>query len=261
MKEQDQLLWHGANVAEYTRAPLADATDSALSGSKHGRGRRNQAAVAALLLGLLLQGVLPAPAHASEWEVLVERDGIVASRRLIKGRDFPQLRSVGVVRGTPYEILAVLQDVPAYVEWLPDCVDSRVVRAIDQWRSVIYMRTDAPWPVSDREAVVENRVDFTDPPVKVTVSFATITASDVRRKPGTVRMKLATGSYTIEAIDDTRSRVLYQIDADPGGDLPGWLITLQSRRNPFETIAGLRRQIEKTRGRYPAEIARFPSGT
>lgn len=235
--------------------------DGALPGPKHDLGGWNRACRAALLLGLVLQGSLPAPARASDWEVLVERDGIVASRRLVEGRDFPQLRAVGEVPGTPYEVLAVLMDVPAYVDWLPDCVDSTTVRVIDDWRSIIYMRTDAPWPVSDREAVVENQVNFTDARTKVNVSFRAVTAADVMQKPGTVRMRFATGSYTIEAIDDKRSRVLYEIDADPGGALPAWLIVLQSRRNPFETIAGLRRQIEKTRGRYQAEIARFPSGT
>jgi len=235
--------------------------DGALPGAKHDMGGWNRACRATLLLGLVLQASLPAPARASDWEVLVERDGIVASRRLVEGRDFPQLRAVGEVPGTPYEVLAILRDVPAYVEWLPDCVDSKTVRVIDAWRSVVYMRTDAPWPVSDREAVVENQVNFTDAPAKVSVSFRAVTAANVMQKPGTVRMKFATGSYTIEAIDKARSRVHYEIDADPGGALPDWLIVLQSRRNPLETIAGLRRQIEKTRGKYQTEIARFPSGT
>lgn len=214
----------------------------------------------AALIGIALLGTLPR-AHASDWEVIASRDGIVVSRRVAAGRVFPELRAVGQVAGSPYEVLAVLMDVPAYVEWLPDCVESKRVRMIDTWRSVIYTRTDVPWPIADREVVVENVVSFIDPPSKVKVAFAAVPAPDVGRGRGTVRMEHATGFYAIEAIDAVHSRVQYEIDADPGGTLPDWLIRLQSTRNPFETIAGLRRRLEETRGQYRDQMARYPSGT
>lgn len=212
----------------------------------------------AALIAVVLVGASPGLARASDWEVIAEGDGIVVSRRLVEGRDFPQLRSVGEVPGTPYEVLAILLDVPAQVDWRPDCVESKTVRKIDTWRSIVYTRTDAPWPVSDREVVVENEVIFTDPPSKVKVTFAAVTAPDVERRRGTVRMKMATGFYAIEAIDDARSLVHYEVDADPGGSLPDWLVSMQSTRNPLETLAGLRKRLEETRGQYGAQIARFP---
>ena len=191
-------------------------------------------------IGIVLLGISPGLAGASDWEVIAERDGIVVSRRPVEGRALPQLRSVGEVPGTPYEVLAILLDVPAHVYWRPDCVESKTLRRVDTWRSVTYTRTDLPWPVSDREAVTENEVTFIDPPSKVKVTFASVTAPDVARAGDTVRMTIASGSYAIEAIDDARSLVHYEVDVDPGGSLPGWLINMQSTRNPLETLAGLR---------------------
>lgn len=212
----------------------------------------------AALIGVVLVGASPGLARASDWEVIAERQGIVVSRRPVEGRGFPQLRSVGEVPGTPYEVLAILLDVPAQVDWRPDCVESKTERQIDTWRSIVYTRTDAPWPVSDRDVVVENEVIFIDPPSKVKVTFAAVTAPDVERRRGTVRMKMATGFYAIEAIDEARSLVHYEVDADPGGSLPDWLVSMQSTRNPLETLAGLRRRLAETRGQYGAQIARFP---
>jgi hypothetical protein len=212
----------------------------------------------ATLIGLVLLPTYPRPAHANEWEVIAEQDGIVVSRRPVEGREFPQLRSVGEVPGTPYEVLAILLDVPAHVDWLPDCLESRMVRRTGPWRSIVYSLTDAPWPVADRELVIENEAAFIDPPSTVKVTFRAVAAPDVRHKRGTVRMTTATGFYAIEAVDATHSRVHYELDADPGGTLPEWLITLQSTRNPLETLAGLRRRLEETRGQYDALIARFP---
>lgn len=215
--------------------------------------------VCALLAAALL-GLPQHPAHAADWEVIAAREGIVVSRRSVPGQSFPELRAVGEVPGTVYEVLAILVDVPAYVEWLPDCLEAKTVRQIDAWRSFIYTRTDVPWPIPDREVVVDNEVIFINPPSKARISFRAVAAPDVGRGPGTVRMEKATGFYAIEAIDESRALVHYEVAADPGGTLPDWLISMQSTRNPFETLAGLRRRLEETRGQYRQQIAQFPAG-
>jgi hypothetical protein len=92
----------------------------------------------------------------------------------------------------------------------------------------------------------------------VKVKFDAISAPEVARARGTVRMKSLGGFYAIEAIDDERSLVHYELDADPAGSLPAWLITIQSTRNPLQTLAGLRRRLHETRGQYEAQIDRFP---
>jgi ribosome-associated toxin RatA of RatAB toxin-antitoxin module len=48
-------------------------------------------------------------------------------------------------------------------------------------------------------------------------------AREPERK-GIVRMPLLRGSWTIEPLDATRSRVVYQVAVNPGGRLPGWLV-------------------------------------
>ncbi len=208
----------------------------------------------------LLVSSPPATGLAGNWEVIAERDGIVASRRFVEGRRLPELRSIGEVPGTPYEILAVLLDVPAYRIWVPDCAEATTLRRTGAWRSIIYTRTDLPWPLLDREAVIEQEVFFVKPPVLLKVTFRAITSPDVPRARGTVRANFADGAYTIEALDERRSRVTYQVDADPGGTLPEWLIRTQSRRNPLDTLSGLRRRLVATRGQYREQIASFPAG-
>lgn len=222
-------------------------------------GRTVSAAGVLRVLALLALGfAMSFPSHSADWEVIAERDGVVVSRRPVAGRAFPQLRAVGEVPGTPYEILAVLLDVPAHAKWLPDCIESRTIRRLDAWRYIIYTRTDAPWPVSDREAVIENEVIFLEPPLKLKVSFEALAAPEVAHARGTVRMKTVNGYYLIEAIDDSRSLVQYELDADPAGTLPAWLVTYQSTRNPLQTLFGLRKRLKATRGQYGAWIAKFP---
>jgi len=60
------------------------------------------------------------------------------------------------------------------------------------------------------------------------------------------------GYYHLEVIDAG-----HQVDADPGGLLPDWLVKLTSRKLPIETLVGLRRQVAKTRGKYEAFLKRY----
>jgi hypothetical protein len=41
---------------------------------------------------------------------------------------------------------------------------------------------------------------------------------------GAVRMPLLRGSWTVEPIDPSRSRVTYDIAVRPGGSIPGWMV-------------------------------------
>lgn len=210
--------------------------------------RVTKAGILALCLASLAIA-LPARSHAAAWETIATRDGIVVSRRMIENRRLPQLRAQGEVRGTPQEILAVLLDVPAYRKWVPDCAEARTLERTSASRSLIYTRTNLPWPVADREAIIDQEVIFVREPTLLKIVFQAVAAPEVPRARGTIRTNFAVGSYTIEAIDGKRSKVTYEVDADPGGALPDWLVRRESTRNPLETIAGLRRQLDRTRGR------------
>jgi len=210
--------------------------------------------IAALCLGLLA-GSLPAAGHAADWEVVAETDGIVVSQRMVEGRRFPQLRAQAEILGTVDEVLAVLLDVPAYRQWVPDCAEATVLRRTGAWRRLIYTRTELPWPVLDREAIIDQEVFFVRASTLVKVFFRAVPAPEVPRAAGTVRTDFAEGSYTIEALDADHSRVTYQVEADPGGAVPDWLVRMQSRRNPLGTLSGLRRQLEQIRSRQAAQQA------
>lgn len=67
------------------------------------------------------------------------------------------------------------------------------------------------------------------------------TAERTELRPGTVRMNLLRGSWSIEPLDAARSRVTYQIAVKPGGSVPGWLV----RRGAAGALPGVIKQVSR----------------
>jgi len=71
--------------------------------------------------------------------------------------------------------------------------------------------------VAPREVVIDVRrqpggCDWSDVPDRMTA------------RSGMVRMEMLRGSWSVEPLDASRSRVTYQIAVKPGGRMPGWLV-------------------------------------
>lgn len=214
----------------------------------------------AALMALTLVALPDAAGATGGWTVVGKKDGIIVTTREVNGRDFPTFRGVGVIQGNLFQVLAVLSDIRRHPEWLERARDVRLVRKINELEHVVYGRTDAPWPVSDRDAVYRSRTHVDLPRRTVTIRFWATRDRRVPRRDGVVRMERLRGHYRFIALDQHKTRVTYQVDADPGGLLPTWLATRATRWLPLRTLQGLRRQVKRTNGWYEARIRRWKAG-
>lgn len=222
--------------------------------------------LAPLRLALLVVLTLPALAGTARagdgWKLVGRKHGITVTAREVPGRDFPTFRGVGAVQGNLFDVLAVLSDIKRHPEWLERAKDVRLVRKINEREYVVYGRTDAPWPVSDRDAVYRSKTQVDLAKKTVTINFWAVRNSKVPKRSGVVRMEDLRGHYRFTAVSESETRVTYQVDADPGGLLPTWIAKLATKWLPLRTLRGLRRQVEKTRGcaAYAARILRWKAG-
>lgn len=203
----------------------------------------------------------PRPLQAVEadghWHQELTEDGIAVSMMNEEGRGLPAFRGVATVDWNLFEVLGMLDDAKRATEWMANCIDNRVVKQVNEFDRIIYNRTDAPWPVSDRDVVLAVTVTSDIEKREVAITFKSITWPGLGPVDGVVRMPKLKGHYKLQAIDLSHTRVTYQIDADPGGMLPDWLVTRASRRLPIETIAGMRKQLKKTAGKYEEFVKRY----
>ncbi len=194
--------------------------------------------------------VAAAPADASGWTVLAEEDGIVVTSRASERSPLPVFRGVGVVEASVVEVLAVVLDADRHDEWVFSCSDSSLIEQTSEITGVIYNRTATPWPVPDRDVVLDSEVEPIDGEREILVRFFATEHAQRPPEDGVVRMTYLQGHYHLWDEGQGRTRVEYQVDSDPGGRLPTWLATRGTREMPLESLRGLRTQLVRTRGSY-----------
>ncbi len=210
--------------------------------------------VAALTLLATASGAVEAD---GKWHHEFTEDGIAVSMMTEEGRSLPAFRGTATVDAGLFEVLAMLDDAKRATEWMANCMENRVLKQINEFDRLIYNRTDAPWPVSDRDVVISAVVTADPDKREVMIKFTSVTNQGPGPVDGVVRMPRLRGYYKLQALDEKHTKVTYQIDADSGGSLPDWLITRATRRLPVDTIAGMRTQLKKTAGNYEAFVRRY----
>jgi hypothetical protein len=212
-----------------------------------------------ILLLCLAASLAPARAGAQDpgWTNIAREDGIAVSMREEPGRDFPTFRGVGVVDGSIFDVLAVLSDIERHHTWMDRCVEARLLRKASETEYIVYSRTDAPWPIADRDAVFHSRAHVDTRRQVVEVRFWAEVSPLKGPVPGVVRMTRLRGYYRLTVWGGTKTLMDYKVDADPAGSIPRWLAKIATKRLPLNTIRNLRQQVKKTRGWYDERIRRW----
>jgi hypothetical protein len=166
-------------------------------------------------------------------------------------RDDPQLevREVRATTELPFpaaRIFPLVCDFTHYGSLVSGVQETKMMSGAVPADYEIYMRYAPRFlVVSARDVVV--RVQSRSTPGGLSrCDWADVNEREPERK-GVVRMPLLRGSWTIEPLDVTRSRVVYQVAVDPGGRLPGWLV----RRGAVGALPDVIEQVRRRLGQEP----------
>ena len=194
--------------------------------------------------GVAIGTLAAASAARAEWRVVSRDDGVEVSEDDSTDGSLPRFRGVGEVAADPDEIVAVIRDVAHQCEWMPECGEARVVRSGPDG-TILYRRTEAPWPVSDRDVLLRSTVRVVEPGKEIHIQFVSVDDPTVPPCQGCVRMPRLSGWYKVRGLAPGRSELELEVDADPGGSFPGWLAARTARENPLRTILSLRERLRR----------------
>ncbi len=206
--------------------------------------KTNGIAIALSLLGVALYA--PSARANPSWEPVALDAGIQVWERDVPGTSFVAFRAHGAVNAPIMAVAAVLRDIERYPEWAKNCSHGLTLAYKKATQLVAYVRTESPaFFIRDRDVVIDIDLESSQPGQTLAFTFTSTTHKAMPPQDGVERMPRLTGYWRLTKIGSHMTRVEYQIQADPGGSLPAWLVNWASRKIPMDSVKGLRKQVRK----------------
>lgn len=178
------------------------------------------------------------------WELVEDDEGVKVWGLDIPDKDLPGFRGITMVNATIEELLEVLLDFKRHSEWMWNTTQSYMVKQMSDTQAVIYNMVNAPWPVKDRDMVMESDYRFTPDHKALTIRFKDTTMIKVPVPNRVIRVPRISGFYRFWQESPTRTNVLYQVEVDIGGNVPNFSAKRYARKLPYETLKALRERVE-----------------
>ncbi len=184
------------------------------------------------------------------WKLVKDSEGISVFNRNVDGSELKEFRVEAVIDAPVEVIFEVMIDVSAGPLWMNRCIESELVKNIVKFTvsknsfhsiDLVYNATGAPFPVSNRDFIVESDTIYDFKTGTINIKFHAVNDSSIPLRKGYVRMTDLTGSWSFKYIDPYHTKAVYQVKQNPGGSLPASMINYTGKSLPYNTIAGLRR--------------------
>lgn len=182
------------------------------------------------------------------WSLSREEDGIRVYLSPVPGSQYQSYRGVVDIRANVQTLADLQENLRVACKWLYACAELRMLKASgdDVW---LYMRTELPWPTQPRDLVLRVTTEHTDDGGLLRRIQAV--PNYLPPVPGQIRVPMLSGIWQLMPLPDGRTRVTYQMRAEPGGSVPSWLANNFVVDAPLDTLRTLRAVAERQAPRAP----------
>lgn len=183
--------------------------------------------------------------YASGWDLIDRSDGVSVYAREVPGTDLVAFKGHKVMPVSIGKIIALIlnEDVEEKKRWIDMIMDFRILSKRSQ-KVVTYTSFDLPWPVEDRDFIVESSYRLERVQKQFILDIRSVEPADAPPTIG-VRGRIFGSKYILTAIGASQTRVEVEILADPMGLLPDWLINLIQRSWPHNTLLKMENMVQK----------------
>ncbi len=190
----------------------------------------------ALLAGQVFANSEPKKAA---WVKETSNDDFTIYTRVIEGKPIREVKIEADLRTSLEALLTILADIETFPDWIPMLSEvSWVAEPNSEGLSYVYMITDVPWPIRDRDIVVRTTIAHNSDTKEI---FLT-SISEPDRTPeaeGLIRIPSSTATWTIKDNGDGTLSTTLQSHADPGGQIPKWLANFVVVSGPKQMFSQL----------------------
>lgn len=176
-------------------------------------------------------------AQQSGWKLAKEDDGVAVYTRDMDD-DLREFKAVTTVNEDMAAVQRLLEDASNYCKWQDNCQKSEVIERVDHNTIVGRYTSETPWPFNDRDVVLKMTKQ---PKSNGKVVYLIENAPEAYPKQKDFeRIPRAGGKWELKSMGDEQCEVSYQFYADPGGNVPNWLVKMFIVQGPYNSFVKMK---------------------
>lgn len=180
-------------------------------------------------------------AQVNDWVLKKDKQGVEVYTREDKLTGLIEFKATTIFQASIDTILNVFRNVEGYSEWMADTKISLTLKQINEFESYIYFEAQVPWPLENRDILLYQKIKKTD---DETIISLTGKPDYIPKKKGITRIEKASGSWEFITLPRNKVKVTYTFLADPGLNIPKWIINLFIVDGPSKTLLNLKEIVE-----------------
>jgi hypothetical protein len=188
------------------------------------------------LFTILIFGLSTAFAQNS-WELKKNENGIEVYTRNASTGNLKELRVLCKLDATKDELISTLQDIANYSQWVFSNKKSVILKTLDPGRIIYYTQAHLPWPIKDRDLIVE--LDINSTPDILTILAKSI-PDYLPQNSDYIRVPYSLATWHVTQAPNNKLKVDYTFSVDPGGNIPVWLVNATLAVGPYNSFVKLR---------------------
>ena len=172
-----------------------------------------------------------------KWELRKDDRGIQVFTRNAARGNIKELRVVCELDATRAQLISTLQNIGDYNNWVYSEKKSTILKVITPQNIIYYTQTRLPWPIKDRDLVVELNINPT--PEALYVQAKSL-PDYYPKNSGYIRVPYSLAQWKVTQAPDNKLKVDYTFSVDPGGNIPSWLVNATLTVGPYNSFLKLR---------------------
>lgn len=198
-----------------------------------------------IVLFILLLSALKAQASPYQWQLAKQdhQHNIKIFTSKVEHSNLDAFRGEMLIKEKLWRLLALLNDTAQAPKWIHNCENMRLLEQKNSHQAIYYSVTRAPWPLLNRDAVSLVRTEIEPHSGIVTLTMQAVN-NVISKQKKHVRIPMLKGFWRFVPMPKQTIKVIYQMHADPGGDIPAWVANALVVDIPYNTLKNMRKMLK-----------------
>jgi len=176
------------------------------------------------------------------WVFIKEKEGIKLYTRKEANNSVKSFKGEVYLHTQIEKVFSLITNVKNFDWWDDDIRDIKVLFYEKDKSIQYYLVYDVPWPIADRDLVVDSRITI-DPVTGTRSVEARSLLNVIPEKPDLIRIKKYWQKWTLIPVEKDLVHLILEGTVDPAGSVPAWLSNMVITETPFKVIKSVKTHV------------------